>query len=145
MADTRLVGKSDSGRCRVPGEPRQWKAEVSYEIVQIMTFRTATLDDCPRLAELNHQLIRDEGHRNPMTVPELDQRMRDWISCEYRAIIYEDGGEIVAYALFREQAQKIYLRQLFVLGIVGVRALAVARRAVGYVDYALSLEILPAN
>jgi len=80
-----------------------------------------------------------------MTVPELDQRMRDWISCEYRAIIYEDGGEIVAYALFREQAQKIYLRQLFVLGIVGVRALAVARRAVGYVDYALSLEILPAN
>src|SRR5260370_18559719 len=80
-----------------------------------MTFRTATLDDCPRLAELNHQLIRDEGHRNRMTVPELEQRMRGWISGEYRAVIYEDGGEVVAYALFREQPEEIYLRQLFVV------------------------------
>jgi hypothetical protein len=68
-----------------------------------MTFRTATLDDCPRLAELNHQLIRDEEHRNPMTVSELEQRMRGWLSGDYRAIIYEDGGEVAAYALFREQ------------------------------------------
>src|SRR5262245_41538269 len=54
-------------------------------ILRIMTFRAATLEDCPRLADLNHQLIQDEGHRNPMTVPELEQRMRDWISSEYRA------------------------------------------------------------
>jgi hypothetical protein len=31
---------------------------------------------CALLAELNHQLIRDEGHRNRMTVPELKRRMR---------------------------------------------------------------------
>lgn len=138
-----------------------------------MTFRVATLDDCPRLAELNHQLIRDEGHRNPMTVPELEQRMRGWISGEYRAVIYEDGGEIVAYALFREQAEEIYLRQLFVVRYrrsqgIGRRAIEILRsqvwpetkrltvevlvankrgvsfwRSVGYVDYALSLEIPP--
>ncbi|HWW00805.1 MAG TPA: GNAT family N-acetyltransferase [Candidatus Acidoferrum sp.] len=140
-----------------------------------MTFRTATLDDCPRLAELNHQLIRDEGHRNPMTVPELEHRLRGWISGEYRAIVYEDGGEMVAYALFREQAEEIYLRQLFV--VRGRRSQGIGRRAVeilrsqvwpktkrltlevlvsnkravsfwrslGYADYALSLEILPAN
>jgi hypothetical protein len=35
-----------------------------------MTYRRATTNDCPRLAELNHQLIRDEGHRNRMTVPQ---------------------------------------------------------------------------
>ncbi len=29
-----------------------------------MRYREATLDDAPLLAELNHQLIRDEGHRN---------------------------------------------------------------------------------
>ena len=140
-----------------------------------MTFRTAILDDCPRLAELNHQLIRDEGHRNPMTVPELEHRMRGWISGEYRAIVYEDGGEIVAYALFREQAEEIYLRQLFVVRHrrsqgIGRRAVEILRsqvwpktkrltvevlvankravsfwRSVGYADYALSLEILPAN
>jgi predicted acetyltransferase len=124
---------------------------------------------------LNHQLIRDEGHRNPMTVPELERRMRDWISGEYRAIIYEDGGEVVAYALFREQPQEIYLRQLFVVRHrrsqgIGQQAVEILRskiwpktkrltvdvlvanqravsfwRSVGYADYALSLEILPKN
>ncbi len=140
-----------------------------------MTFRAATLDDCPQLAELNHQLIRDEGHRNPMTVPQLEQRMRGWISGEYRAIIYEDGGEVVAYALFREQPEEIYLRQLFVVRHrrsqgIGRWAVDILRsqiwpktkrltvevlvantravsfwRSVGYADYALSLEILPDN
>jgi predicted acetyltransferase len=138
-----------------------------------MTFRSAELADCARLAELNHQLIRDEGHRNQMTVPELEQRMRSWLSGEYRAVIYEDGGEVVAYALFREQAEEIYLRQLFVVRHrrnqgVGRRAVDILRsqvwpkakrltvevlvansravsfwRSVGYADYALSLEILP--
>src|SRR6266487_1460207 len=147
----------------------------SLGALQLMTFRAATLDDCPQLAELNHQLIRDEGHRNPMTVPELEHRMRGWISGEYRAIIYEDGGEIVAYALFREQPEEIYLRQLFVVRHrrsqgIGRWAVDILRsqiwpktkrltvevlvantravsfwRSVGYADYALSLEILPDN
>ena len=133
------------------------------------------MDDCPQLAELNHQLIRDEGHRNPMTVLQLEQRMRGWISGEYQAIIYEDGGEIVAYALFREQPEEIYLRQLFVVRHrrsqgIGRWAVDILRsqiwpktkrltvevlvantravsfwRSVGYADYALSLEILPDN
>ena len=140
-----------------------------------MTFRPATLDDCALLARLNHELIRDEGHRNPMTVPELEHRMRGWISGEYRAIIYEDGGEIVAYAFFREQPEEIYLRQLFVVRHrrsqgIGRWAVDILRsqiwpktkrltvevlvantravsfwRSVGYEDYALSLEILPEN
>jgi GNAT superfamily N-acetyltransferase len=138
-----------------------------------MTFRAATLDDCRRLAELNHQLIRDEGHRNAMTIPQLEQRMRGWLSGEYRAMVYEAGGEVVAYALFREQPEEIYLRQLFVVRHrrsqgIGRRALEILRseiwpktkrltvevlvaneravsfwRSVGYSDYALSLEILP--
>jgi GNAT superfamily N-acetyltransferase len=140
-----------------------------------MTFRSATLDDCLQLAEMNHQLIRDEGHRNRMTVPELEQRMRDWLSGEYRAEIYEDAGEVVAYALFREQEREIYLRQLFVVRHrrnqgIGRRTIAILRsqiwpktkrltvevlvaneravrfwRSVGYADYSLSLEIVPEN
>ena len=43
---------------------------------------------------------------------------RGWLSGEYRAVIYEDGGEVVAYALFREQAEEIYLQQLFVVLVV---------------------------
>jgi GNAT superfamily N-acetyltransferase len=138
-----------------------------------MTFRSATLDDCLLLAELNHQLIRDEGHRNTMTVPELEQRMRDWLAGDYRAVIFEDGGEVVAYGLYREQTEEIYLRQLFVVrhrrrqgvgrsavGILRTKVWPAGRRltvdvlvanrggvafwrSVGYADYALSLEILP--
>jgi GNAT superfamily N-acetyltransferase len=138
-----------------------------------MTFRPATADDCPRLAELNHQLIRDEGHRGPMTVAELEQRMHGWLTGEYRAVLFEDAGEVVAYALFREQPEEIYLRQLYVVRDrrsqgIGRRAVEILRsqvwpktkrltvdvlignkrgvafwRRVGYTDYCLSLEILP--
>jgi GNAT superfamily N-acetyltransferase len=137
-----------------------------------ITFRIATLGDCRRLAELNHQLIRDEGHRNKMTVPELEQRMTAWLSGNYRAVIYEDDGDVAAYALFREEAEEIYLRQLFVVRHrrsqgIGRRAVEILRtevwsrskrltvevlvankralrfwRSVGYTDYALSLEII---
>lgn len=81
-----------------------------------MTTRPAKLDDCALLAELNHQLIRDEGHRNLMTVAELDQRMRGWLSGEeYRVVLFEHDGCSVAYALFRfEPDASIYLRQFFV-------------------------------
>ena len=140
-----------------------------------MTFRPATTADCLLLAELNHQLIRDEGHRNRMTMEELEQRMRGWLTSEYQAVLYEDGGEVVAYALFREQPDEIYLRQLFVIRHrrsqgIGRRAVEILRsqvwpktkrltvdvlvankrgvafwREVGYTDYCLSLEILPDN
>jgi predicted acetyltransferase len=138
-----------------------------------MTFRQATLDDGALLAELNHQLIRDEGHRNRMTVPELEQRMKGWLASEYAAALFENDGEMVAYALYRKQPEEIYLRQLFVARNrrrqgIGRQAVEILRskiwpknkrltvevlvqneaavafwRAVGYKDYSLTLEILP--
>ena len=139
-----------------------------------MTFRLATLNDCSLLAEMNHRLVQDEGHRNRfMTLPQLEERMRGWLSGEYRAVIFEEGGDIVAYALYREQPEEIYLRQLFVVRDrrrrgLGRRAVEILRsdiwpkdkrltvdvlvgntsalafwRAVGYRDYYLALEILP--
>ncbi len=140
-----------------------------------MTYRRATTSDCPLLAELNHQLIRDEGHRNRMTVPELEQRMRGWLAGEYVAILFEEGGEVVAYALYREQPEEIYLRQLFVIRtrrregygkkamhllfseiwpktkrltvevLVANTAAVAFWRAVGYRDHSLALEISPTN
>jgi predicted acetyltransferase len=138
-----------------------------------MNFRRATASDCALLAELNHQLIRDEGHRNKTTVPELEQRMKGWLASEYNAVIFEKVGEVVAYALYREQPEEIYLRQLFVARNrrrqgIGKEAVKILRskiwppnkrltvevlvknevavafwRAVGYQDYCLTLEILP--
>ncbi len=78
--------------------------------------RYAALDDVPVLAELNHQLIRDEGHRNPMTLPELNARMRSWlVSGEYRAALFEEGNEVVGYGLYRETEAEVHLRQFFVV------------------------------
>jgi len=136
-----------------------------------MNFRFATLADTELLANLNHQLIQDEGHRNRMTVPELQRRMIEWLSSEYQAVLFEDATESVAYALFRGKPDEVYLRQLFVVrgrrrqGI-GRKAVEILRsqiwpkhkrltvdvlvtnqsaiafwRAVGYVDYCLTLEI----
>ena len=138
-----------------------------------MNFRPATLDDCALLAKLNHQLIRDEGHRNQMTVSELEQRLKDWLASEYAATLFEADGEIVAYALYREQAAEIYLRQFFVVRNrrrqgIGRAAFEILRakiwpkhkrltvdvlvknpvaiafwRSFGYEDYCLTLQILP--
>jgi GNAT superfamily N-acetyltransferase len=140
----------------------------------LMTCRIASSADSTLLARMNHQLILDEGHRNNMTVEELESRMRDWLAADYRAIIFEDAGAFAAYALFRELPTEIYLRQLFVARDVrrrgiGSHALNVLRtqfwsagkrltvevltanaaalafwRAMGYRDYSMTLEIMPA-
>lgn len=165
---------------RVVGEIPNWDSQGhrKYFLTKNLAtaavrYRLATAEDCPRLAELNRELIRDEGHRNRMTVPELEQRMRTWIAEEYRAVIFEDDTEIVAYVVFREEPQEIYLRQLFVVAHrrgqgIGRRAVEILRtqlwphnkrltvaaltsnesalqfwRSLGYTDYAVSLEILP--
>jgi predicted acetyltransferase len=139
-----------------------------------VNFRRATSNDCALLAELNHQLLRDEGHRNKMTVSELEQRMRGWLAREYVAILFQQDGEVVGHALYREQPEEIYLRQLFVVRNrrrqgIGRQAVDILRsqiwpknkrltvdvlvhntaaiafwRAVGYKDYCLTLEIMPA-
>jgi predicted acetyltransferase len=138
-----------------------------------MQFQPATQADCALLAEFNHQLIRDEGHRNPMTVAELEERLRGWLTSEYAAGLFTIGGETVAYVLYRETPHEIYLRHLFVvrhrrrqgigrgaMEILGSKiwpahkrrtvevltqnAAAVAFwRSVGYQDYSLKLEMPP--
>lgn len=137
-----------------------------------MNFRYATAVDCALLAQLNRQLLQDEGHRNrAMTLPELEERMAAWLAGEYQAVLFEEAGELVAYALFREDPGEIYLRQLFVVRPrrregIGRCAIEILRneiwpankrltvdvlvtnatalafwRAVGYRDYCLTLEI----
>ena len=137
-----------------------------------LRFRFATLDDAPALGRLNHQLIRDEGHRNPMGVDALTERMHGWLAHEgYDALLGFAGEELVAYVLWRDQPDCVYLRQIFVnrdhrrqgtarqlmLSVFerwpdkrltvdvlagNARALAFWRR-MGYRDYAVVLERLP--
>ncbi len=133
----------------------------------------ATERDLDLLAKWNHRLIRDEGHRNPMTVPELRERMRRWLAGGYKAVVFCADSKPLAYALYKETPDEVHLRQLFVQPDrrghgVGHAALEILRnqcwpgnkrltvdvltanhravsfwRAVGYSDYSLTLEILP--
>lgn len=66
------------------------------------------------LAPLNAQLIRDEGHRNSMTIAQLEQRMVGWLRGEYQAVIFELASLVIGYALFRREPEHVYLQQLFV-------------------------------
>jgi ribosomal protein S18 acetylase RimI-like enzyme len=138
----------------------------------MLKHRPAKDADLDLLAEWNHQLIRDERHRNPMTVAQLRERMEGWLAGEYRAVIFLAGTEIVAYALYKEEEQEIYLRQLFVrsgqrrkgFGQDAVRILHTQiwprkrltvevlcgnpeaikfYRRLGYKDYCLRLEMMP--
>jgi GNAT superfamily N-acetyltransferase len=139
-----------------------------------VTYREAKRADFPLLGSLNHQLIRDEGHRNPMNVEELTARMRRWIkNGGYTAKVFEENGEVVAYALYREVAEEVYLRHLFVVRNrrrqgIGRRVMQLLReeiwprgrrltvevlcanaaglafwKAMGYKEYSLCLEIMP--
>jgi ribosomal protein S18 acetylase RimI-like enzyme len=140
-----------------------------------MTYRFAKSEDCSVLAELNHQLIQDEGHRNTMTIDELKQRMSGWLKDEYISILFEENSKILAYALYREGLDEIYLRQLFVQRThrrhgVGKKVMEILTsniwprnkrltvevltsnhaalafwRSVGYMDYSLTLEIQPSK
>jgi len=138
-----------------------------------MRYRQATIADAELLGEWNHQLIRDEGHRNPMTPPELVERMREWLEGAYRAILFGEEADLLAYALYREESDHIYLRQLFVRSErrsagIGRACLATLRseiwpprkrivvevlcgnsraiafyRSLGFGDYSQTLELFP--
>ena len=79
-----------------------------------MRFRPATRSDHDVLARMNQQLIRDEGHRNKMTLPELVHRMQEWLENEYQAILFEQNDVAAGYALFRHEPDHVYLRQFYV-------------------------------
>ena len=136
-----------------------------------LRFRNASAEDAEILAPLNAELIRDEGHRNSMSLPQLAERMAGWLRGEYRAVIFETSGAAVGYALYRVEPDHIYLRQLFVRRehrrhgfgrqavrwlwrnswaeasrlridvLVGNTAGAAFWRAVGFKEYCLTMEM----
>ncbi len=138
-----------------------------------MEYRFGTDEDLDLLADWNWQLIRDEGHRNSMAIPQLRERMRGWLAGEYKAVIFMVESDPVAYALFKEGMKEIHLRQLFVkrdcrrqghgrkamdilksqiwprqmrwtVEVLAANDTSVAFwRSVGYRDYSLTLEIMP--
>ena len=106
-----------------------------------------------------------------MTLAELEARMRRWLGGRYVATLFERDGRTVAYALWREEPDWIYLRHFFVdraarrmgIGRLAMRMLAedvwpqgkrvrvevlvgnetgiAFWRSLGFQDYCLTLEM----
>ncbi len=85
-----------------------------------MEYRFAEISDIPLLAQLNEQLIQDTGHPSRLSARELEPFIRGWLAVGYRAVLFEDDGEVVAYALYRPDEtyrpdeESVYLRQFLV-------------------------------
>lgn len=115
-----------------------------------LTYRTAKPTDSVLLGRLNYQLIHDLNLPHHLSALQLGKRMKTWLATDHRAILFELNGEVVAYAVYRESAKEIYLRQFLVIRLHRRRGLA--RRAVGLLRSQiwsqakkLTLEVLVAN
>ena len=99
---------------------------------------------------MNQHLIEDERHRNPMTLADLERRMRGLLEGDYTATLFESEGQVVAYALWTEEPEWVYLRQFFVeRGFrrrgIGARAIRTLVDHVWPVDKRVSVDVLVGN
>lgn len=83
--------------------------------------RAAMMADVPLLAEMNRQLIEDEGSRNPMSLAGLEERMRGWLAGGWQADLIMSGKEVFGYAVYQmrkdeyfPETDQVYLRQYFI-------------------------------
>ena len=122
-----------------------------------IVLRTASLDDVPMLAEMNTQLIHDEGSPNPMDIVQLTERMREWLSSDRDAVIVERGDDVVGYLLYRilrdeyyPYKNSIYVRQYFIKPTYrrrGIGQIAFESIVSDYFpdDHAIMLDVLESN
>jgi len=126
--------------------------------MQALRSRAATLEDVALLAQMNKRLIDDERARNPMSLEQLEARMRNWLERgKYQGELFLQGDEVVAYALYRlspdeycpEQAVA-YIRHFYVergrrrqgVGRAALKALASTRFPAGCT---VSVDVLATN
>lgn len=74
-----------------------------------MYIRQCTLDDVALLAVLNKQLIEDEKSDNPMTIEELECRMRSFLETDYKAYFFMQNTSVLGYALINMSHNPLYL------------------------------------
>lgn len=79
-----------------------------------MVIRKCKLEDIPKLALLNKQLIEDEKSDNPMSIQELEERMTGFLNTEYDAYFFMVDEDIMGYALVKNSCRPLYLRQFLI-------------------------------
>ena len=84
---------------------------------QVIALAKASLGDAAVLAEMNRQMIVDEGYKEKLNLSRLRKRMRDWLRLgEYEAVFFLDNeNSRIGYALFQKQEDALFFakRQVF--------------------------------
>lgn len=78
--------------------------------------------DLPLLARMNRELADDEGHRNPMTVAEMEERFHRFVEQDGWSVdLFLLEEEIVGYATYRRESdptnpggERVFLRQFYI-------------------------------
>jgi GNAT superfamily N-acetyltransferase len=116
-----------------------------------MEYRMAVESDAPLLAEINRQLIEDEWGGGGMSLEALEARIRRWLDDdEYRAVIFQQDGATVAYALVSLDEDSAYVRHFYVLrphrgGGVGRLAVETLLREIIPATHRVTLDVLASN
>ena len=83
--------------------------------------RPANEADLPLLAQMNKRLIEDEGSRNPMSLDQLADRMRDWLLGDWEVKLFATDDRVVGYAVYQIRRDEyfpdqtiVYLRQFYI-------------------------------
>ena len=87
-----------------------------------VTISGADISDVPALARMNQRLVEDQGSRNPFSIGEFEDRLREWLDgTEWQINIFRDSNQILGYSVHRVQQDNyfpgkeiIYLRQFYI-------------------------------
>ena len=73
-----------------------------------------SIEDISSLALMNKHLIEDEESDNPMSVEELEDRMRGFLRSDYNAYYFIEDEITIGYALIKHMSSPLYLRQFYI-------------------------------
>ncbi|MFM0305228.1 GntR family transcriptional regulator [Paraburkholderia sediminicola] len=110
----------------VPSTEREIAGEsvdVNVSLQGRLKLRAHQREDLPLLARMNRELADDEGHRNPMSVAQLEERFTRFIDQEGWSVdLFTLDDEVIGYATHRYEpnpaepcGRHIYLRHFYIV------------------------------
>lgn len=116
-----------------------------------MEVRHAGESDVALLADINRQLIEDEWNGDPMSLEQLENRMRRWLAeGDYQALLFLESGTAVAYSLVSVDEDSAFIRHFFVFRQhrgrgVGRRAVEILVQQIIPPTARITLDVLASN
>ncbi len=97
-------------------------ADDTNQPAAIFSIRSLEDSDVDQIAQMNKELIEDEGHTNPMNLAELKERLHHFVSRDgWTVDVFTSNLMIIGYATYRLEANiskindtTIHIRQFYI-------------------------------